>query len=378
MKQEKLFKQRYFYLQSIGLLPLFLLSLANNHLSEIHTIKLALFIGLVCSCIEIFHRIVRHRFILMFGVSTLTLLQFSFLKLVFYNSLFLISNTTFLGILLFINLVVVRGARGRLFKNRSRNRSRKDRAVMSNIMHEFMYMSRLLLYVLSFYLAVTIIFNSYAHELYPGIYDFLNYRLNLILMAVYFIYECIRIILLNKMLSKETWLPIINESLSVIGRIEKQESFRCGNRYLHPHVRGIIMCGNKIYLQPGQIKRSLSGLCLDTPISADLWYGEVPDDTLRRVSRKYMSLSEECTSRRILSSKFKTDIMNRVIMLYILNVPDESYVINKPRGGKFWTPDQIDAELNKGVFSACFEQEYEFLKNTILLALEYAEEDEKE
>ena len=314
MKQGNWFKQRYFYLQSVGLLPLFLLSLANNHLSEIYTIKLALFIGLVCLCIEIFHRVVRHRFILMFGVSTLTLLQFSFLKLLFYNALFLISNTTFLGILLFINIVIVRGARRVLFKSRSHMRSRRDRAVMANIMHEFMYMSRLLLYALSFYLAVTIIFNSHARELYPEIYNFLNYRLNLILMVIYFIYECIRIILLNKMLSKETWLPIVNESLSVIGRIEKQESFRCGNRYLHPHVRGIIMCGSKIYLQPGQIKRSLSGLYLDTPISADLWYGEVPDDTLKRLSHKYVSQPEKCIFRRILSSKFKTDVMNRVII----------------------------------------------------------------
>ena len=376
MKQEKLFKQRYFYLQSVGLLPLFLLSLANNHLSEIYTIKLALLIGVVCLCIEIFHWIARRRFILMLGISTLTLFQFFFLKSLFYNTLFLISNTTFLGILLFINLVVVRGARGILFKNRSRNRSRKERAVISNIMHEFMYMSRLLLYVLSFYLAVTIIFNSNARKVYPEVYNFLNYRLNLILMMGYFIYECIRIVLLNKMLAKETWLPIINESLSVIGRIEKQESFRCGNRYLHPHVRCIIMSGNKIYLQPGQIKRSLSGLYMDTPISADLWYGEVPDDTLKRLLGKYVSHPEECTPRKILSSKFKTDIMNRVIMLYILNVP-ESYVINKLRGGKFWTSDQIEAELNKGVFSACFEQEYEFLKNTILLALEYAEEEKE-
>lgn len=100
-------------------------------------------------------------------------------------------------------------------------------------------------------------------------------------MMLYFVYECIRIILLNKMLSKETWLPIINESLSVIGRVEKHESFRRGNCYLHPHLRVIIMCGNRIYLRPSQIKGSLSGLHLDTPVSEDLRYGETPDKVLK-------------------------------------------------------------------------------------------------
>lgn len=86
MKQEKLFKHRYFYLQSAGLLPLFLVSLTNNYLTEIHTVKLALFIGLICLCVEIFYRIFYRRFLLMFGVSTLTLIQFASLKLLFYNS----------------------------------------------------------------------------------------------------------------------------------------------------------------------------------------------------------------------------------------------------------------------------------------------------
>ena len=375
MKQEKLFKHRYFYLQSAGLLPLFLVSLTNNYLTEIHTVKLALFIGLICLCVEIFYRIFYRRFLLMFGVSTLTLIQFASLKLLFYNSLFLISNTVFLGILLFINILIVRGLHRILFHRHSRDYSRKDRMVMANIMHEFMYMSRLLLYVLSFYLAVTIMFNTYSRNMYPDIYVFLNYRLNLILMMLYFVYECILIILLNKMLSKETWLPIINESLSVIGRVEKHESFRRGNCYLHPHLRVIIMCGNRIYLRPGQIKGSLSGLHLDTPVSEDLRYGETPDKVLKIAMEKYISVENRNSPRRILTSKFKTDIMNRVIMLYVLNVSDESYVINKPRGGKFWTSDQIDAELGKGVFSTCFEQEYEFLKNTILLAWEYTEKE---
>ena len=37
-------------------------------------------------------------------------------------------------------------------------------------------------------------------------------------------------------------------------------------------------------------------------------------------------------------------------------------------GGKLWSATQIEDNIGTGIFSECFELEFEYLKNTLLLA----------
>lgn len=372
-----LYKYKYFYLQSIELLPFVLILLQNSCFKGIQIEKLALFIGLISVCIEIFYKIIYRSFLPMFGAVSLSLLQFAILRFFFNIFLSFVSNTILLAILLFVNVLIVRKLYSFSFYNYSKSYY-GNKMVIDNAIYEFLYMSRLLLYILGVYLFIIVIYSTSLFNFHQDIYDFLNYRLIFILLIAYFIYECIRIILLNKMLSKEIWLPIVNKSFRTIGKIEKQESADCRNSYLHPHIRIIIMYKNQIYLQLNQIKNSLSGLRWDTPISLDLHYKESPDSILiNSILKKYIVSENKKRCHKILTYQFKTDTMNRLIMLYVVNLSDELHM-NRSCGGKFWTPSQIEEELNKNVFSNCFEQEYEFLKNTVLLAWKYMKEKEED
>lgn len=372
MKQRKPY---YFYLQSIGLLPFSLILIVASYSLEIYTGRFVLLIGVISLCIEIFYKIVYHRFLLMLGVSTLTLLQFVFFKYflekLLYDSLVFTDSVLLIGLLI-INILFIRKFYKFFCHDYLENEISGSKKVMDNSVYEFMYMSRLLLYLSTFYGIATVTFNVISPN-NENVYNFLNFRLGFILIIVYFVYESIRIILLNIMLSKEVWLPIVNDSLSYVGQVEKQESFSSDNCYLHPHLRVIIMNGNKIYLQPNQIKRSLSGLHWDTPVSVDLVCRKTLDNVLVRILEKYISLENKNVPRKLLSYKYESNVMNRIVLLYVLNLSDESHFIRKSQGGKFWTPAQIEAELKNDVFSDCFKQEYKLLKNTILLAWNYME-----
>ena len=57
-----------------------------------------------------------------------------------------------------------------------------------------------------------------------------------------------------------------------------------------------------------------------------------------------------------------------MIFLYVSNIASESD-FNKLHleGGKLWTINQIDDNVGKDIFSECFELEFEYLKNTVLM-----------
>ena len=46
--------------------------------------------------------------------------------------------------------------------------------------------------------------------------------------------------------------------------------------------------------------------------------------------------------------------------------------IVKREGGKLWTGKQIEENMGKGLFSEYFEQEFNYLQNTVLLAENYS------
>ena len=90
-------------------------------------------------------------------------------------------------------------------------------------------------------------------------------------------------------------------------------------------------------------------------------------DTLRR--------NLEVVSIEVLKTKYEKENMSRIILLCVLNVKNEDDLKRIANlKGWFWNNSHIEDNLNHHIFSECFEQEFEFLKNTILLAYQYKAE----
>ena len=66
---------------------------------------------------------------------------------------------------------------------------------------------------------------------------------------------------------------------------------------------------------------------------------------------------------------FENEDTKRLVFLYVSDIEDEELFDSlRLEGGKLWTEAQIEDNLGTMLFSECFEMEYEYLKNTILLA----------
>ena len=74
----------------------------------------------------------------------------------------------------------------------------------------------------------------------------------------------------------------------------------------------------------------------------------------------------------MLNYTFENDKVKHMVNLYVLIIRSESMMNAVKRdNGKLWTARQIEDNLGKGLFSEYFEQEFNYLQQTVLLAENY-------
>src|SRR5690606_2803937 len=89
------------------------------------------------------------------------------------------------------------------------------------------------------------------------------------------------------------------------------------------------------------------------------------------------SIGKECGNdnipvRFLLKYTFENEITKRLILFYVAEI-DDDVMFNSLnlQGGKLWTTAQIEDNMGLEIFSECFELEFEYLKNTLLLVQQY-------
>jgi hypothetical protein len=104
---------------------------------------------------------------------------------------------------------------------------------------------------------------------------------------------------------------------------------------------------------------------LDYPFELSLKYRESLDNGVKRVIRENGG-SESLPYRYAFRYLFENEKKNRLIFFYVSNIKQEKLLDQfHSDTGKWWTGNQVQENLNTGIFSECFEKEYELLQ-TIL------------
>ena len=176
--------------------------------------------------------------------------------------------------------------------------------------------------------------------------------------------------LITKVIPKvyaEEWLPIVNEKGEVRGRVTLSQSNELGNKYLHPLIRVALVHNGMLFLVRKPSPFAGEPQSLDYPFESLLKYKESLDKGVERTLRlcEESALSYSYLFRYL----YKSDKRNSLVFLYVSNVFDEEQAKQLRLGeGKWWMSKQIEENLNTGLFSDCFEKEYEFLKETIIMA----------
>lgn len=355
--------------QAIGLLPLLLFMFLDNYFSYLLSFVIGVTFCLVC--VFLFRALRKdkvYQFMLLPSAGTLVLYSL-FLCLRLEPVLFIYSPLI-TEVLLVVVLAIIGFTKHSVLR---RIRYSKDptykRTQLRMILNEFYFLAQLVqsLYTLHLFM---ILFYSILPETMQGMRmeRFLYRELGLVIGALVIIYEQIRLSLMNGSLKKEMWLPVLNDKGKVVGCIARSVSRSLPKKYYHPVVRVAVIYNGMLYL----VKRPKDGFVspdtVDYPLRNYVLFRHSIESTLKEMLGS-LARDKSIMPRFLIRYTFENEKVKHLVFLYVICLRTEEQLgLLKRRGGKLWTPKQIQENLDSGVFSAYFEQEFPYLQNTILLA----------
>lgn len=226
-----------------------------------------------------------------------------------------------------------------------------------------------IVWILAIVLAVfTTVYTVAATFFTPGLI-FFKFSRQVFLALLFFLvfYEFIRVTLIRIRLLKEEWWPIVNENGIVIGSVQKEESLSGSKKYLHPIIRVLLINDSKIFLQKRPSSDVLSPDLWDIALSNHILLNESVEECVERTSYENYKVKN---INPILLSKHINQSINENQFVYLFLVCKLQIVeINQKitEHVKWWTIQQIEENLNSGIFCNNFVNEYHILKRSGLL-----------
>ncbi len=254
-----------------------------------------------------------------------------------------------------------------------KNDNRMQNNSLKNYIYEFFNFSHRFIVYLAIYVVASFI---YINRALPSEYESSLAVIGYFRLGMYaflFINENIRIYLITKKLETETWLPIVDNNLNVIGKVAKSISLETKKRFLHPRLRVMVFYKGRLLLKPIE-SVTLEKNKYDSPLYCDVNYGEQLPKALIKLLDKYDLASERASF--ITKYHYENESIKRIIFLYIVHIKDEKvFKDHSAYKTKFWTEKEIRNNINKNILGDFIEQEYELLDSIIYPSIKIMNED---
>lgn len=346
---------------AVGLIPFFIFSILILYVDS----RLATGVALVLSvsgyvAVKKYSRLIYEMSIISFAIASV--FSFSiFPQLPVYNQ-FLIVEIIFL-----LSLIVMRLSRAKIVTRVAKGRN----LMLKNYLKESFRVAFHTQYGFSIHLLLILaIYLFEASDIH-----FVNSRgmvvVGQIIVALIIFLETTRLYILDKKLYQEVWLPVVTEQGDVTGKVAKSITKDMKNKFMHPVVRLALIYKGSIYLQERDQERLLNPGRIDYPFEKYMEYNDKVEESLQNSIRKEC-YGVDIPLRFLLKYTFENEVTKRLVLLYVSVIEDEkTYNCLHLEGGKLWTPAQIEDNMGTEIFAECFELEYEYLKNTVLLAHQF-------
>jgi isopentenyldiphosphate isomerase len=192
---------------------------------------------------------------------------------------------------------------------------------------------------------------------------FISGGLFYIIFGVYFLFEMYRQRRTNKKLSKEEWVPLVDEQGKVIGQAPRSRVHN-GSKLLHPVVHLHVLNKNgAILLQKRPMNKLIQPGKWDTAAGGHISAGETLEQALRKEAQEEIGLSDfSATLQQVY--KWESEVEAELVYLFTThdfkNVGIQSDEVDELR---FWTRKQLEHNLQKDIFTPNFEHEFHILKD---------------
>lgn len=152
--------------------------------------------------------------------------------------------------------------------------------------------------------------------------------------------------------------PIVDESGNIIGSVSRKEA-HSGSMILHPvvHLHVFDINGN-IYLQKRPIWKDIQPGKWDTACGGHIDLGENVEAALKREAKEELGLYD--FDVKLLGSYIFESSCERELIYVHTTIYKKEIIpnINELANGRFWSKVEIRNNMNKGVFTPNFENEY--------------------
>ncbi len=164
----------------------------------------------------------------------------------------------------------------------------------------------------------------------------------------------------------ENWLPVVDDSGNIIGRVARRVSMEDPHRYQHPLVRVMVWYNGKLYLTPRSSKAPFEQGMMDHPMERLVRYGESIDEVLAKLCS---CCSPDCDRPRfLLKYKHENKEGKWLVLLYQVTLTYEAQLILNDGGfGKFWPLYQVSENKGMSYFSTILEGEIDFINSITFL-----------
>lgn len=246
---------------------------------------------------------------------------------------------------------------------------RKKSSFQKALLAEYYASVALIQYLLTIHIFCIILYRQLIFNNHVKVWEMIIFCVTpVVILFAIGIYQAVKVSKLASKLKKEEWLPIVTEKGEVTGKIAKCVSINMKNRFLHPIVRVALVSKAKVYLQERPVSDILSPGKLDYPFEKYMLFNHEINLAARNSIKQMIGDNINVSLRFILKYVFENDDTKRLVFLFVAEVDNEDMVKREGRmDGKFWTVKQMEDAFADEIFSECFELEFEYLKNMVLM-----------
>ncbi len=198
-------------------------------------------------------------------------------------------------------------------------------------------------------------------------------RLEIDLLLVFIVYQSVRIMKIRKKLLVEEFWPILNESGVVVGKVTRIVTLTPSiNQEIHPVVRVHFLHNGSLLLFKNENTIENPDSMWDCAINEHVIFGETMDQTVARGAMEKYGIAG-FKPHFLLKHIVNLPLEKQYIMLYYSNEVKDAKLLNSVNAQvKYWPYWQIEENLGKGIFPEAFEIEYDYLKNTVIMAEKFS------